>query len=104
MPVIKSAKKKARQALAHEERNKGTRTKVKTFIKKIMEKSKTNQEEARKLLPEAFSVLDTAAKKHLMHKNTAARRKSLLARTVEKGATPKKEATPKAKKAAAKAK
>lgn len=82
MPVIKSAKKKARQAKAHEERNKGMQTKVKTFMKKILETSKTNPEEAKKLLPEAYSVLDTAAKKHMLPKNTASRKKSRLARVV----------------------
>ena len=82
MPVIKSAKKKARQAKTHEERNKGMRTKVKTFMKKLIDTSKSNPAEAVKLLPEAYSVLDTAAKKHMLHKNTVARKKSRLARLV----------------------
>jgi small subunit ribosomal protein S20 len=82
MPVIKSAKKKARQAIAHEERNKGTRTKIKTFMKKILDTSKTDVEAAKKLLPKAYSVLDTACKKHMLHPNTAARRKSRLARVI----------------------
>jgi small subunit ribosomal protein S20 len=84
MPLIKSAKKKARQAIKREERNKGIRTKVKTFIKKVLVLSKTNKEEAIKLLPEAYSVLDTAAKKHIIHFNNAANKKSLLARNVSK--------------------
>jgi small subunit ribosomal protein S20 len=103
MPVIKSAKKKARQALKREERNKGVRTQVKTFIKKVTTLSKTNNEEAVKLLPIAYKVLDTAAKKHLIHKNNAARKKSLLARSVKAGAGMKtvvKEKAPKAAKAA----
>jgi small subunit ribosomal protein S20 len=92
MPVIKSAKKKARQAIKHEERNKGTRTKVKTFMKKMLELAKTNPEEAKKLLTEAYSVIDTACKKHLLHKNNAARKKSRLARvvTAATGKTPAK--------------
>ena len=84
MPVIQSAKKKARQAIKHEERNKGTRTKVKTFMKKVDTLAKTNLEEAKKVLPMAYSVLDTAAKKHMLHKNNAARKKSLLARIIAK--------------------
>ncbi len=96
MPVIKSAKKKARQAKRHEERNQGMRTKVKTFMKKIIESSKSNPEEAKKLLPEAYSVMDTACKKHLLPKNTASRRKSRLARVVAaagvSGSSAKKEA------------
>jgi small subunit ribosomal protein S20 len=82
MPIIKSAKKKARQAKRHEERNKATRSRVKTFIKKIMILSKTDPAGAKKLLPEAYSVMDTACKKHMLHKNNADRKKSLLARTV----------------------
>lgn len=82
MPIIKSAKKKARQALTHFARNQSTRTKVKTYMKKVLTMDKTKTEDAKKLLSEAFSVIDTACKKHLMHPNTAARRKSRLARTV----------------------
>ena len=85
MPVIKSAKKKARQAIVHRERNQATRTKVKTFIKKVITLSKSNVEEAKKLLPEAYSVIDTASKKNVLHPNNAARKKSLLARTIASG-------------------
>jgi small subunit ribosomal protein S20 len=82
MPIIKSAKKKARQALTHYDRNQATRTKVKTYMKKVLMLSKSKPEEARKLLSEAYSVLDTATKKHILHPNNAARKKSRLARAV----------------------
>lgn len=82
MPIIKSAKKKARQALTHYDRNQATRTKVKTYMKKVLMLSKTKPEEAKKLLSEAYSVLDTACKKHILHPNNAARKKSRLARSV----------------------
>jgi|WetSurMetagenome_2_1015567.scaffolds.fasta_scaffold618219_1 small subunit ribosomal protein S20 len=87
MPVIKSAKKKARQAKRHEERNKGLRTRVKSTLKKVMVLSKTDVEAAKKFLPEAYSVIDTACKKHLLHRNNAARKKSLMARQVASGKT-----------------
>jgi len=83
MPIIKSAKKKARQALTHFDRNQATRTKVKTFMKKVLTLSKTKPEDAKKLLSEAYSVIDTAAKKNILHKNNAAHKKSLLARSVK---------------------
>lgn len=83
MPIIKSAKKKARQALKHYERNKGVRTQVKTFIKKILVLSKDKPEEAKKLLPKAFSVIDTACKKKLLPKNNAARKKARLSRLID---------------------
>lgn len=82
MPIIKSAKKKARQAITHYNRNQATRTKVKTYMKKVLTLSKTKPEDAKKLLPEAYSVIDTACKKHILHKNNAAHKKSLLARSV----------------------
>jgi small subunit ribosomal protein S20 len=104
MPVTRSAKKKARQAIVRTERNKGWRTKLKTFMKKVQVLSKTNVEDAKKLLPEAYSVIDTACKKNLIHKNNAARKKSLLARVVARGVTlppkVKKEVVAKAPKAA----
>jgi small subunit ribosomal protein S20 len=87
MPVIKSAKKKARQARVHEARNQAMRSRVKTYMKKIMVLSKTDVDQAKKLLPEAYSVVDTACKKHLLHRNNADRKKSLLARTVAGGKT-----------------
>lgn len=93
MPVIKSAKKKARQAITHRERNQATNTKVKTFVKKVVTLSKTNVEEAKKLLPEAYKVIDTASKKHVLHRNTADRKKSLLARAVAAGHHKKAETT-----------
>lgn len=71
-----------RQAIRRTERNKGTRTRVKTFMKKVLELSKSDAAQAEKLLPEAYKHIDTAAKKNQMHKKTAARRKSRLARTV----------------------
>lgn len=82
MPIIKSAKKKARQALTHYDRNQATRTKVKTYMKKVLTLSKAKPEDAQKLLSEAFSVIDTASKKHILHPNNAARKKSRLARAV----------------------
>lgn len=85
MPVTKSAKKKARQALAHFERNKGIRTQLKTYVKKVLVLSKTDLDGAKKLLPLAYSVIDTASKKNIIHDNTAARKKSLLARAVAHG-------------------
>ncbi len=82
MPIIKSAKKKARQALRHYDRNQATRSKVKTYMKKVLTLSKTKPEDAKKLLDEAYSVIDTACKKNILHRNNAARKKSLLARSV----------------------
>ena len=40
------------------------------------------KDEALKLLPKVYKVIDTAAKKNIIHKNNAARKKSLYARMV----------------------
>lgn len=38
--------------------------------------------EAKKMLPAAYKAIDTAAKKNIIHRNNAGRKKSLLARMV----------------------
>ena len=58
---------------------------VKTYMKKVTELSKTDKEQAQKLLPAAYKILDTAAKKHILHKNNISRKKSLLARVIANG-------------------
>ncbi|MFC1747819.1 30S ribosomal protein S20 [Pseudomonadota bacterium] len=106
MPIIKSAKKRMRQTAKRTELNKGTRTRIKTYSKKVIALSKKDPEEAKKMLPTAYKVIDTACKKNILHKNTAARRKSLLARTIaraEAGGGKKAVKEPAAPKAAKKA-
>ena len=71
-----------KQSNTRRELNKGTATKVKTFIKKVMMLSKTDVAGAEKLLPQAYKVIDTASKKNIIHRKNADHKKSLLARTV----------------------
>lgn len=85
MPVTRSAKKAMRQANARRELNKGTYTKVKTFVKKVVVMSKTDAAGAEKLLPQAYKVIDTASKKNIIHRKNADHKKSLLARAVAAG-------------------
>lgn len=82
MPITRSAKKAMRQADARRELNKGTATKVKTFVKKVLVLSKTDPAGAEKLLPQAFKVIDTAGKKNIIHRKNADHKKSLLARSI----------------------
>lgn len=83
MPIIKSAIKRARQNLVRRERLQPFRTRMKTVFRQVVDLATSGKkEEARKLLPMAMKVIDTATKKHLLHRNTAARRKSRLARLV----------------------
>ncbi|MBO5215720.1 MAG: 30S ribosomal protein S20 [Clostridia bacterium] len=83
MPNIKSAKKRV---LVNEKKNNENRIQisaVKTAIKKINYAIDTNNmEEAERLLPETYAILDKAASKGLMHKNTAANKKSGIAKRI----------------------
>lgn len=80
MPVIKSAKKQMRQALKRRERNFPLRHEVQTLLRKELKYIKDGKmDEAAKFLPTVYSTIDTACKKHLLHPNNAARKKSQLA-------------------------
>lgn len=93
MPIIKSAIKRAKQTLKRRERNIGIKRDIKSAVKAFM------AEPSAATLAAAHSELDTAVKKNLLKKNTAARRKSTLS-AIAKKAGVKLEAT---KKPAAKA-
>ena len=71
MPNLASAKKRLRQDAKKALRNKAVKTRIKTEVKKALagEDSKT-----------AFGAIDRAAAKGVIHKNTAARKKSRLAK------------------------
>jgi len=43
-----------------------------------------NKEEAQKMLPEAYKAIDKAAKRGIIKKNTAARKKSRLVASIKK--------------------
>lgn len=74
MPIIKSAIKRAKQTLKRRERNIGIKKDVKTAIKAFIAAPSA------KTLATAQSEIDTAVKKGLIKKNTAARRKSALSK------------------------
>ena len=65
--------------------------KIKRQLKKVLKKFQAllaakNTEEAKKFLKKAFSQLDKAAKKRIIHPNTANRKKSRLTRRLTKAA------------------
>ena len=88
MPITSSAKKAMRQADARQQRRKPYKSRLKTEIKKFVTLAKTDTEKASKLLPTAYSVIDTACKKKILHKNTAARKKSNLSKMLTNIVTP----------------
>ena len=97
MPIIKSAIKRAKQPLMRRERNIGIKKDIKTAVKAF------SAEPSAKTLAAAQSEIDTAVKKGLIKKNTAARRKSALSKIAKKaGVTLEATKKPATKPAAAK--
>ena len=87
MPIIKSAKKAARQA----EKRTAHNVEIKKSIKTALKAFKANPTPEN--LSKAQSEYDKAVKKDLLKKNTASRRKAALAKFAkEAGAKPAKKA------------
>lgn len=80
MPTIKAAIKHLRKSEKLRKVNRIAKNKLKDAIKDLIKLAKQgSREEAEKQLPKIFSLIDKTAKKHLLHKNNAARKKSKLA-------------------------
>ncbi len=77
MPIIKSAIKRAKQTIKRRERNVGIKHDIKTALKAF------NAKPSAETLSAVHSEIDTAVKKNLLKKNTAARRKSQLAKVAK---------------------
>jgi small subunit ribosomal protein S20 len=78
-----SALKRARQNEVRKLRNRTVKTRVKNVVKSVREEAATKSPEAaQKDLNAAKSLIDKAAKKGVIHKKTAARKISRLARLV----------------------
>ena len=97
MAITKSAKKALRQSQRRKTRNIQKKTKIKNLLKQVknLVSGKTTTrpprpptkggpliEEAKKLLPQVYKLLDKAAKTGLIKKNTAARKKSRIAKAI----------------------
>ncbi len=108
MPIIKSAQKRVRVAKKATIRNVKTKRNLKEAIKGLHTALKGGDKKAGEALQKAQSAVDQAAKKNVIHKNKAARKKSQLAKAakaagVKPAAAAKKAAPAKAKPAAKKA-
>jgi len=85
MPITKSAKKALRQSKKRGGRNIQKKKIIKKLLKEIKNLvSEKKIEEAKKLLPQFYKLLDKAAKTGLIKKNTAARKKSRITRLLTK--------------------
>ena len=85
MANIKSAKKRILVSKKKEMRNKAVKTELKTLVKKVDAAiAEGNKEAASTAVLVATSKIDKAAKKGILHKNTAARKVSRLNKAVNK--------------------
>ncbi len=83
MPNIKSAKKRVLVSEKKAEANKAFVTSVKTTVKKFDKAlEEGNKEQILAAHKDAVKKIDTAVAKGYVHKNTAARRKSQMAKKV----------------------
>lgn len=85
MPNIKSAKKRVALSKVNSERNKAARSVLKSTLKKFdaaIAEGKSEQADSAYLA--AVKTVDQAVKKGILHKNTAARKKSSMALKMNK--------------------
>ena len=76
----KSAIRSLRVSRARALRNQSVRSAIKTFVKKTRAAIVNSEEQAATFLEQTASLVDKAAKRGIIHKNAAARRKSRLTR------------------------
>lgn len=76
MPILKNAKKALRSSKRKAVVNSRTRSKMRTAVAAVQTSA------TKETVSEAFSRIDRAVKKNLIHKNKAARMKSQVARMI----------------------
>lgn len=88
----KSSKKDLRRTAKRTVRNKGTKTALKTYVKKVktVAAAGTDTAAVQTALVTAVKALDKAAQRGIIHKNAAARRKSRAAKAANKVLVPAK--------------
>lgn len=80
LPNIKSSERSVKTDAERRARNFAVRSTIKTVSRKVLESvTAGNSDEAKALLVKASRTIDKAAAKGVVHKNSAARRKSRLA-------------------------
>ena len=80
----KQARKRHRQSLERRMRNKSVRSRVRRQMRKM--RSAIGDDDAAKvkeLLPETMSIIDVGWRKGVLHRNTAARYKSRMAKQAQ---------------------
>jgi len=81
MPITESTKKALRQSKKKRLSNINYNKKIKDLSKELaFLVSQKKMDEAKKLLPQVYKIIDKATKVNVLKKNTASRRKSKMAR------------------------
>jgi|JI10StandDraft_1071094.scaffolds.fasta_scaffold00903_25 small subunit ribosomal protein S20 len=83
MPITTSAKKALRGSIKKKKTNDSRKKNMRDMIKKVEKISKTDKVKASAELAAAYKAIDKAAKRGVIKKNTASRRKSRMARLVK---------------------
>jgi len=87
LPQIKSSVRSVKTDAERRARNFAIKSAVKTVSRKTLESAAAGKvEEATSLLSKATSTIDKAVSKGVIHKNTAARKKSRMAKNLNKAA------------------
>ena len=86
MPNIKSQKDRVVQAKKEAMHNKAVKSNLKTVIKKANAAIVSNDENKDTAIKAAVSAIDSAKSKGVIHKNTAARKISRMAKRANKAA------------------
>jgi len=80
MPNIKSAKKRVKTSKRNTERNTSQKSAMRTAIRAVRDLvANGDKKDAEAKMPAAYSLIDKAVKRNVIHKNAAARLKSRLA-------------------------
>jgi len=82
MPQRRTAIKDLRKAHTKHLHNLQIKTDLKKAVKKFLTSATAKKEDAQALLKEIYKKFDKAANRHVLHKKTAARRKSRFARAL----------------------
>jgi small subunit ribosomal protein S20 len=81
MPILKSAKKKLKKDIKKTKQNEEYLLKINKVLKTI---KKDKDDEVQQLIKKAYSIIDKAAKRSIIHKNKAARLKSKMTKFISK--------------------
>ena len=84
MANTKSSKARIKTNIRDRERNVSVKTTIKTFIKKTKEAITSDAKDVSSVINNTVKVIDKAASKGIIHKKTAARKKSRLMKQQKK--------------------